>query len=112
MSHKCASFDSVCRRAGGRRAYNKRRRLERARRISAILALQDAELSLTGRELAARFGVHEATISRDLRFIESVRAQFQIMAWGAKMRASSFRWVRGARGHALTFQIRNGVRTR
>ena len=34
---RAVSFDEICRRASGRRAYNRRRRSERARRICAIL---------------------------------------------------------------------------
>ncbi len=118
MPHKRASFDEVCRRADGRRAYNKRRRLERARRISAILALQDSQPNLNGRELAARFSVHEATISRELAFITELRADFRRMmqrfhpSLHCELRASSFRWLRDARGHELVFEMHAGRRTR
>ncbi len=60
MSWRPNSFNEACLRAGGRRAYNARRRRERAARISRILALQDQHV-LTGRELAARLRVHEGT---------------------------------------------------
>lgn len=110
MHYKCASFDEICRRAGGRRAYNKKRRLERAARICRILALQE-QGQWTGRELAARLDVHEATISRDLKFINRVRADYRRRT-GCEMWASSFSWIRGARGWETVFKISYGVRVR
>ncbi|MDQ3257361.1 MAG: HTH domain-containing protein, partial [Acidobacteriota bacterium] len=81
-------FNEACLRAAGRRAYNARRRLARAARISRILALQD-RYELTGRELAAMLRVHEGTISRDLKFIEGVRADYR--RWtGREMTARNF----------------------
>ena len=120
MPNKCASFDEICRRASGRRAYNRKRRLARAERIKNILALQDASriaeargegIRLTGRILAAHFDVHEATVSRDLKFIRKLRADFR-RTCGAELRASSFRWLRHALGWQTTFEIRHGVRVR
>lgn len=120
MPYKCASFDEICRRASGRRAYNRKRRLARALRIKTILTLQDAArvaemrgdpVRLTGRVLAAHFGVHEATVSRDLKFIRRLRAHYRKMN-GAELWASSFKWLRNARGWETTFEIRHGVRVR
>ncbi len=74
MSWIPTNFNEACLRAAGRRAYNRRRRLERARRISAILVVQDRHGEVRGRVLAAALGVHEATISRDLKFIKDVSA--------------------------------------
>lgn len=113
------TFDEACRRAAGRRAYNRRRRLERARRISALFALLDWEPGLTGRELAARFGVHESTVSRDLRFVREVRARWASMMGKIKVgprlsefRPSSFAWRDDARGWEISFVVRHGVRVR
>jgi hypothetical protein len=120
MLNKCASFDEICRRASGRRAYNRRRRLERARRIETILFLQDAArvakargegVRLTGRILAEHFGVHEATVSRDLKFIRRLRADYRRMC-GAELRAASFKWLRNALGWEITFEMRYGARIR
>ncbi len=110
MAWKPRTFDEACKRAAGRRAYNAQRQRARERRISLILALQDRE-SPTGRELAARFGVHEATISRDLAFIEKLRAEYREANWGAEMHARSFKWIRGG-GYEMTFEMRHGVRVR
>jgi len=110
MSWSPKNFNEACLRAAGRRAYNARRRHARNARISSILALQD-HYDLTGRELAALLGVHEATISRDLQFIERVRAGYR-RSTGCEMRAGSFRWLAGGRGWETTFLIRDGVRLR
>jgi DeoR/GlpR family transcriptional regulator of sugar metabolism len=75
-----------------------------------VLALLDRQPDLTGRELAELLGVHESTTSRDLKFINQVREDFRRTNFGAEMRASSFAWLRAARGYQLTFLIRNGVR--
>jgi predicted DNA-binding transcriptional regulator YafY len=111
MSWQPQSFDEACRRAAGRRAYNRKRRLERARRISTILVLQDRGV-FTGRALAASLGVHEATVSRDLKFIRKLKADFRRHNYGFEMRARSFRWIQGGRGWETTFEIRDGVRVR
>ncbi len=110
MSSGPKNFNEACLRAAGRRAYNARRRLARAARISRILSLQD-RYDLTGRALAARLRVHEGTISRDLKFIEGVRASYR-SATGCEMTARSFRWVEGGRGWETTFEICDGRRVR
>jgi len=102
------SFDEICRRASGRRAYNRRRRLARARRISAIIALQ-AQGIVKGRELAARLRVHEGTISRDLRFVRKVRREYARMC-GAVMWPNSFRWIEDGRGYEIKFHWQEGFR--
>jgi hypothetical protein len=111
------NFDEICRRAAGRRAYNRRRRLARARRISAILALQARAPHLTGRELAALLGVHEATVSRDLKFVALIRRRWRKMMGGAPpgfkdvpMLPQNFRWVRDGRGWEFKFHWRDDVR--
>jgi predicted DNA-binding transcriptional regulator YafY len=104
------SFDEACRRAAGRRAYNARRQRARERRITQIIALQERG-DFTGRSMAAYFGVHEATISRDLAFIEKVRREYRKTNWGAEMRPSSFRFIRGG-GYETVFHIQHGVRLR
>jgi predicted DNA-binding transcriptional regulator YafY len=103
------TFNEACKRAAGRRAYNKQRRLARERRISRIIALQNS-YDLTGRELAALFHVQEATISRDLRFIRRVSAEYRKMI-GEEMSARGFRFVRGG-GYEICFEVRYGVRIR
>jgi hypothetical protein len=112
--NKCASFAEICRRAGGRRAYNSRRARSRAARITRILELQDRGVRLTGRGWAALFGVHEATASRDLAFVRRLREQFGRMVGRAEfeMRAANFVWGRGARSYSLTFEMRGGRRIR
>jgi hypothetical protein len=109
------TFDEICRRASGRRAYNAKRRRQRARRISAILALQDRHGDdLPGRVLARTLKVHESTISRDLKFIARVRAAYCSGSLLAKvftdgrprMLASSFKWLRGARGYETVYEWR------
>ena len=104
------TFDEVCRRASGRRADNRQRRLIRARRISIILGLQDHFKKIPGRYLASIFGVHESTISRDLAFIAKVKADYRKDAFGCEMHANSFRWIKDARGYETKFHILNGVR--
>ena len=105
------NFNEACLRAAGRRAYNRQRRLERARRISAILVVQDRHGEVKGRVLAAALGVHEATISRDLKFIERIKAHYrQSNPFGCEMRANSFKWVEDARGYETIFHYQNGVR--
>jgi len=111
MSWSPKNFNEACLRAAGRRAYNRQRRLERARRISAILVIQDHHGEVKGRILAAAFGVHEATISRDLKFIKRVKARYrQSYPFGCEMLADSFRWVKDARGYETTFHYQDGVR--
>ena len=110
MSWLPKNFNEACLRAAGRRAYNKRRRLSRQARISRIFALQD-QYSITGRELAVLLRVHEATISRDLKFIERVKADYR-RSTGCEMTARSFRWIGRGRGWQTTFEIRNGVRVK
>jgi hypothetical protein len=104
------TFDEVCRRASGRRAYNRRRRLIRAHRISIILGLQDHFSEIPGRYLASVLGVHESTISRDLAFIAKIKANYRKSAFGCEMHANSFRWIQDARGYETQFHILNGVR--
>ncbi len=93
MTWTPASFNEACLRAAGRRAYNAARRRARAARISRILALLDL-YDLSGRDLAALFRVHEATISRDLRFIKQVKADYRRRT-GCEMAARSFRRIGG-----------------
>ena len=98
-------------RAAGRRTYNRRRRLERAQRISAILAVQDRYTAVKGRVLAAALNVHEATICRDLKFIREIKDRYRrANPFGCEMRANSFRWTDDARGYETTFHYRNGIR--
>jgi hypothetical protein len=105
------TFDEACRRAAGRRAYNRQRRLERARRISAILVVQDRQGDVKGRTLAAALGVHEATISRDLKFIKRIKDRYRRSnPFGCEMRACSFKWIADGRGWETTFLIRDGAR--
>ncbi len=112
MSWSPKNFNEVCLRAAGRRAYNARRRLARNARICSILALQD-RFDLTGRELAALLRVHEATISRDLRFIGRVKADYRrANSFGCEMTARSFRWIQGGRGWETIFEMRDGVRVK
>ncbi len=111
MSWTPKNFDEACRRAAGRRAFNRRRHFTRAARISRILALQD-QRDFTGRELSVLLDVHEATISRDLKFIKRVKADYPKFHFGASMRASSFRWLDKGSGYETTFEIRNGVRVK
>jgi predicted ArsR family transcriptional regulator len=98
------TFDEAC-----RRAYNKRRRLIKQRRILTITKLQTISPQLTGRELARIVGVHEATVSRDLKFLERVRDEYREMC-GEEMRPHSFRFLRRGQGHEITFEMRDGVR--
>ncbi len=64
------NFDQICRRAGGRRAYNKRRRLAQGERILLIFTLLRHISFFSSRDLSVILGVSEATISRDRAFIE------------------------------------------
>jgi predicted DNA-binding transcriptional regulator YafY len=110
------TFDEICHRAAGRRAYNKRRRLARQTRISAILSLLD-EYELTGRQVAALFGVHEATASRDLKFIRKLKAEYLRMQKGLnlpryELTAQSFRWREKPFGWELSLHILHGIRIR
>lgn len=105
------NFKEACRRAAGRRAYNRRRRLARQHRISAIILLQDKRPDVSGRELARALKVSESTVSRDLKFIRRVRRDYARQSWGARMTARSFRWLRGG-GFETVFEIRCGVRVR
>jgi hypothetical protein len=110
------TFNEVCRRASGRRAYNRQRRLIRARRISIILGLQDHFGEIQGRYLASVLGVHEATISRDLKFIGKLKRDWESMmrplhpSIRQGMTAQSFRWIKDARGYEIKFHVLNGVR--
>jgi hypothetical protein len=66
---------------------------------------------LGGRILAAALGVHEATISRDLKFIKRIKARYrQSNPFGCEMRANSFRWKDDARSYETTFHYQNGIR--
>ena len=104
------TFDEICRRAAGRRAYNRRRRLDRARRILHLIAMLDVDPTIPGRIFAAGFKVHESTISRDLKFLNGVRSDYRC-ANGCELRPGSFRWLRG-RGYETVFELREGVRVR
>jgi hypothetical protein len=108
------NFDEVCRRAAGRRADNRRRRLGRARRISAILAPQARMQHPTGREPAALLKVHEAAVSSDLKFVAVIRLRWGEMMSGAPpgfmdvpMLPKNFRRVR--RRDRLTAETRAGT---
>jgi predicted DNA-binding transcriptional regulator YafY len=111
MTWNPKTFDEACKRAAGRRAYNRARRLKRAKRILRILELLDKGPIKSGRDLAARLGVHESTISRDLKFIVKVMADFR-RGTGARMFSRNFRWIEDARGYETKFLIRNGVRVK
>jgi predicted DNA-binding transcriptional regulator YafY len=83
----------------------------RERRITCLIALQSSrELFPTGRELATLFHVHEATISRDLKFIRRVRAEFRKFN-GAELSSRGFRFLRGG-GYETVLEVRDGVRVR
>jgi hypothetical protein len=76
-------WDTVCRRAGGRRGYNARRRflaLYRRRRLLDLALKHDLSLFDHGAqaELARRLGVHRSTVHRDLRALaEQARASWR-----------------------------------
>ena len=108
MTWNPKTFDEACKRAAGRRAYNRARRLQRADRILDILSLLDGKPSRSGRDLARRLGVHESTISRDLKFINQVSAEFQ-RATGSRMYAHNFRWIEDGRGYETKFRFGDGV---
>lgn len=114
MGWKPKTFDEACRRAAGRRAYNRKRRLERARRISKIFHLLDRR-EYSGRELAELLGVHEATISRDLKFIHKIKRAWErdiVGQMGFRMYARNFFWGRDALSYGTSFLYRDGVRVR
>jgi DNA-binding CsgD family transcriptional regulator len=67
-----AAWETVCRRASGRRRYNARRKLNAAMRRHEVERLLVAEgLGLftwgTQAEIARCLGVHRSTVSRDMR---------------------------------------------
>jgi IS30 family transposase len=96
------NFDAVCRRASGRRAYNRRRRLARQRRIAQIIAFQAREPGLTGRELAARLRVHESTVRRDLKAVARIREEWRrFMAEHGPDGRTAPRVARAVRGVSL-----------
>ena len=114
MGWQPQTAEEANRRNAGRRRYNRRRRLERARRIAQIFRLLDSR-PYKGRELAELFGVHEATISRDLRFIRKVKRDWErsiVGRWGFKMYARNFRFVLDGRGWETSFLFKNGVRVK
>jgi hypothetical protein len=114
MGWQPKNAEEANRRNAGRRRYNRGRRLERARRITAIFRLLDMR-DYKGRELAALFGVQEATISRDLRFIRRVKRDWErsiVGRWGFKMYAHNFRFILDARGWETSFLFKNGVRVK
>jgi hypothetical protein len=67
------TWDETCRRAGGRRRYNARRKAAKfVRRARVLVRLMDFPRPLpwgTQERLAAEFGVSPATIARDMRAI-------------------------------------------
>ena len=70
-------FGTVCRRAGGRRRYNARRRAEKQWRRAQIIALVPYDRrGVWGVQalLAERFGVSKSTISRDFEAIRAVES--------------------------------------
>jgi hypothetical protein len=84
-----------------------------------MIAAQVWRADITGRELAAHLGVHESTVSRDLKFIKRLRRDFGRMIGDLggglaenEMSPRSFKWLRNARGWEITFEIRNGMRVR
>ena len=103
------TFAEICRRASGRRAYNRRRRLARERRILDLLFMLDVDPTITGRLCAAVLKVHESTVSRDLKFLNRVRADYRRLN-GCELRPGSFRWRRN--GYETVFEVRAGVRVR
>jgi predicted DNA-binding transcriptional regulator YafY len=108
------TLDEIHRRAGGRRAYNYKRRLRREQRIKTLFRLIEIEPNSTGRELAARFKAHEATISRDLKFIRKVKWPFdhgELGIRGFVLRAGGFKFTRGG-GYECVAEISYGVRVR
>jgi hypothetical protein len=105
------TFDEVCRRAAGRRAYNRQRRRARQRRISQLITLLAADSTIPNRTLAAACKVHESTISRDLKFIRRVKREYRRMS-GCELRPRSFRWLPRGWGYEITFEWRAGVRVR
>lgn len=114
MAWQPKTFAEACKRNAGRRAYNRKRRLQRARCISTIFRLLD-ERDFTGRELAELLKVHEATISRDLRFIRKIKREWErdiVGRLGFKMYARNFFWGRDALSHGTYFLFRDGVRVR
>ena len=111
MAWQPRTFDEACKRAAGRRAYNRKRRLAREHRIVTILRLLDVRPGMSGRELASALRVHEATVSRDLKFIRKVKAEYSRGNYGARMHAGAFRFIRGG-GYETVFEIRHGVRVR
>ena|SRR5258706_15815223 len=63
------NFNEICLRAGGRRRYNRQRRLAAASRRRQVLGLL-VEAELTQRAIAAQLGVHESQVSRDRKWLE------------------------------------------
>ncbi|MFO7905997.1 MAG: HTH domain-containing protein, partial [Pirellulaceae bacterium] len=72
-------WDSVCRRAGGRRGYNWRRQFQRDYRLTLVVKLLDETGFSWGYQtrIAERLGVSRATISRDI-------ARLFRRVWGGK----------------------------
>ena len=118
MTWKPSTFGEACKRAAGRRAYNKKRRRARERRISALIASRFWRSEVTARELAAALGVHESTVSRDLKFIRRIRREWGRMMGGfvgfgeVEMSARSFRFLPRGRGYELSYHYEDGVRRR
>lgn len=64
-----ADFDSVCRRAAGRRRYNAKRRAEARERYIKVLEVirpPDGRKRGSQAQLARALGVHRSTICRDV----------------------------------------------
>jgi IS30 family transposase len=76
----------------------------------AIITLQ-AHGMVKGRALAARLGVHESTVSRDLKFVRRVRREYR-KSNGCEMWPQSFRWLADGRGYETKFHWQEGVRLR
>jgi hypothetical protein len=62
--------------------------------------------------LPPALGAHESTVSRDLKFINKVRASYRRNIFGCEMHSSSFRWIKNGRGYETVFKVVNGVRVR
>lgn len=77
-------FDSVCKRAAGRRRYNAKRRAEARERYLQVLKVimpPDGRKRGTQAQLARALGVHRSTISRDVakwkRFLLDVMRRYR-----------------------------------
>ena len=84
------TFDAVCRRAGGRRAYNKQRNdVMRVRRFYLLIALMQCQYAIDTRWIEAQageYGVSLDTLYRDLRSLNVRHTQaVRAAAWEAAL---------------------------